>query len=115
MGKKQSGAARIKDVVTELPAETELGGVAADPATADVLLRLRKIEGQIRGIHKMIEEGKNHSDVINQLAAVRKALNKAGIILITNQLQTSLADPEKSDKSKEKTFDETLKQYLTLA
>lgn len=114
MGKKQD-AARLKEVGIESPVETSVETVVTDPATSDILLRLRKVEGQVRGIQKMIEDGKDHADIINQMAAVRKALNKAGIMMITNHLQTSLSDSEKSDKGKEKVIDETLKQFLTLA
>ena len=114
MGKKQD-AARLKETGIESAVETGIESTITDPATLDILLRLRKVEGQVRGIQKMIEEGKDNADIINQMAAVRKALNKAGIMMITGHLQSSLADSEKSDKGKEKVMDETLKQFLTLA
>ena len=50
----------------------------------DVLKRLRRIEGQIKGIQKMIEEDKNCSDILTQVAAVRAAINKVGGIIIEN-------------------------------
>ncbi len=114
MGKKQD-AARLKETGLESAVETSIESTITDAATLDILLRLRKVEGQVRGIQKMIEEGKDNADIINQMAAVRKALNKAGIMMITSHLQSSLADSEKSDKGKEKVMDETLKQFLTLA
>jgi|GEM_PF-791629 len=114
MGKKQD-AARLKETEVESVVEPNVESAITDPSILDILLRLRKVEGQIRGIQKMIEEGKDNADIINQMAAVRKALNKAGIMMITSHLQNSLADAEKSDKGKEKVMDETLKQFLTLA
>jgi CsoR family transcriptional regulator, copper-sensing transcriptional repressor len=43
----------------------------------DMIVRLKRIEGQLRGIQKMIEDGANCEDVAQQLAASRKALDKA--------------------------------------
>jgi DNA-binding FrmR family transcriptional regulator len=40
----------------------------------DVLLRLRKIEGQVRGIQRMVEEGRDCRDIVTQVAAVKSAL-----------------------------------------
>lgn len=47
-------------------------------ATADVIKRLRRAEGQIRGVIAMLEEGRDCSDVVTQLAAVSRALDRAG-------------------------------------
>ncbi len=44
----------------------------------DVIKRLNKIEGQIKGIRKMIDEEKNCVDILTQIAAVRSAINKVG-------------------------------------
>lgn len=43
----------------------------------DMIVRLRRIEGQLRGIQKMIEDGADCEDVAQQLSASRKALDKA--------------------------------------
>ena len=43
---------------------------------ADVLKRMRRIEGQVRGIIKMMEEQKDCKDVVNQLSAVRGATDR---------------------------------------
>ena len=48
------------------------------PQREDLLLRLRKIEGQVKGIHRMIEEDKYCVDILIQIAAVRAALKKVG-------------------------------------
>lgn len=115
MGKKQTSGSKVKESSPEKLSEQSEMPSEIDSSTADVLIRLRKVEGQIRGIQKMIEEGKNTADVVNQLAAIRKAINKAGIIMIANQLHSSITDTEISDKNKEKILDETTKQFLTLA
>lgn len=48
----------------------------------EILKRLRRVEGQIKGIQKMIEEGKNCADVLIQIAAVRAAVNKVGSLIL---------------------------------
>lgn len=46
----------------------------AESQQADVLLRLRRIEGQVRGIQRMVEENRDCCDVVMQLAAVKAAI-----------------------------------------
>lgn len=48
----------------------------------DILKRLRRIEGQVKGIHRMIEEDKNCADILTQVAAVRAAINRAGGLIL---------------------------------
>jgi DNA-binding FrmR family transcriptional regulator len=48
----------------------------------DILKRLRRIEGQVRGIQKMIEEEKGCADTLTQVAAVRAAINKVGSLIL---------------------------------
>jgi CsoR family transcriptional regulator, copper-sensing transcriptional repressor len=62
--------------------------VAVDPATKEAnLRRLRRIEGQVRGIQKMVEEGRYCADVLTQLAAVQEALRSVGRELMRNHLK----------------------------
>jgi DNA-binding FrmR family transcriptional regulator len=53
----------------------------------DLSDRLKRIEGQIRGIQKMMEEERACEDVITQLMAARAALDKVGISIITQYVQ----------------------------
>ena len=47
--------------------------------------RLRRMEGQIRGILKMMDEGKSCKEVVSQMSAVRNALDRAiGVVVSTN-------------------------------
>jgi DNA-binding FrmR family transcriptional regulator len=55
----------------------------ADPsAKADLLKRVRRIEGQARGVAKMIEEDRDCSEILQQLAAVRSAAHQATVTLV---------------------------------
>lgn len=49
---------------------------------ATLLKNLRKIEGQIRGVQKMIEEDRYCVDILTQLAAIKAATNKVGLALL---------------------------------
>jgi DNA-binding FrmR family transcriptional regulator len=58
-----------------------------DTACAEVLKRLRRAEGQLRGVIRMLDEGCDCGDVVTQLAAVSRALDRAGFRLIAGGLQ----------------------------
>ena len=75
------------------------------PERKRMLNRLRRVEGQIRGIQKMIIEEKDCSDVLLQLSAARKALQKACIEILKNDIVLCMIsseeeDPEKKDLQK---------------
>ena len=58
--------------------------------TEKVLNRLRRIEGQVRGLQRMISEDKRCEDVLTQLAATRAALDRVGVFLISNRMKECL-------------------------
>ncbi|HET9650510.1 MAG TPA: metal-sensitive transcriptional regulator [Microlunatus sp.] len=62
-----------------------------DDTTQPVIRRLRRAEGQLAGVIRMIEEGRDCEDVVTQLAAVSKALDRAGFALIAGGLRECLA------------------------
>ena len=60
-----------------------------DPREA-ILHRLNRIEGQVRGIIRMVEEEKGCEDVLTQLAATRAALDRVGVFLISHRMKECL-------------------------
>lgn len=56
----------------------------------DLLKRLRKIEGQARGIQRMINEERPCQDLLMQLAAVKSAVVQVAMIILGNQMRTCL-------------------------
>ncbi|BAS25991.1 hypothetical protein LIP_0134 [Limnochorda pilosa] len=54
---------------------------------APLLARMRRIEGQARGIQRMLQEGRPCHEVVMQLAAMRAALSKVGMALIADNLE----------------------------
>lgn len=61
-------------------------------AVKDVVKRLRRAEGQIRGVVAMLEEGRDCAEVVTQLAAVSRALDRAGFKIIATGLQQCMID-----------------------
>ncbi len=59
-----------------------------------VLNRLRRAQGQISGVIRMIEEGRDCEDVVTQLAAASRALDRAGFAIIATGLQRCVTDIE---------------------
>ena len=72
--------------VMELPSET----------VDDVMKRLRRVEGQVRGIQQMLSEGRDCRDVVTQMSAANRALEQAGFVLVAAGLRWCLEDPERS-------------------
>ncbi|MGY0065654.1 metal-sensitive transcriptional regulator [Streptomyces sp. QTS137] len=66
-----------------------------------VLNRLRRAQGQISGVIRMIEEGRDCEDVVTQLAAASRALDRAGFAIIATGLQQCVADIESGRRSGE--------------
>ena len=63
-----------------------------DETMAGVVKRLKRAQGQIGGVIKMIEEGRDCADVVTQLSAASRALDRAGFKIIADGLQQCLAD-----------------------
>ena len=63
---------------------------------ADVTRRLRRVEGQVRGIQQMLAEGRDCRDIVTQMSAATNALEQSGFLLVAAGLTWCLADPERS-------------------
>ncbi|MEQ4210196.1 metal-sensitive transcriptional regulator [Actinopolymorpha sp. B17G11] len=58
----------------------------------DVVARLKRVQGQVGGIIRMIEEGRDCADVVTQLAAAARALDRAGFKIIATGLRQCVVD-----------------------
>ncbi len=66
-------------------------------ARGEAIRRLRRIEGQVRGLQRMVEEGQGCEAILTQLMAARAALDKAGLFMVEQYLGECLSgtgDPE---------------------
>ncbi|GAA3093930.1 metal-sensitive transcriptional regulator [Streptomyces rectiviolaceus] len=88
--------------------------MAADELRS-VLNRLRRAQGQIAGIIKMIEDGRDCEDVITQLAAVSRALDRAGFAIIATGLQHCMAEGGQTTDDRDLMRARLEKLFLSLA
>ena len=77
-----------------------------------VVNRLRRAQGQIGGVLRMIEEGRNCQDIVTQLAAVSRALDRAGFAVISAGLKQCLLESDGQETLDTKTME---KLFLSLA
>jgi DNA-binding FrmR family transcriptional regulator len=66
----------------------------------DVLVRLRRIEGQVRGLQRMIEEQRSCEDIITQIIAVRAALDRVGILALRHHIDECVSDSPNEAKGR---------------
>ena len=71
------------------------------PRHKDCLTRLSRIEGQVRGVSKMIEEERYCIDILTQLRAIRAALGKVESEVLKDHADHCIADAVKSGSEKE--------------
>lgn len=64
-----------------------------DDVSDNVLNRLRRAEGQIRGVQRLLEEGADCKAVITQLSAAQVALHRAGLRLMSAGMRACIEDP----------------------
>ncbi|HEX7535705.1 MAG TPA: metal-sensitive transcriptional regulator [Dermatophilaceae bacterium] len=77
-----------------------------------VVNRLRRAEGQIGGVLRMIEQGRDCKDIVTQLVAVNHALDRAGFAIIATSLKQCLAEPGGADSADAQSLE---KLFLSLS
>ena len=84
------------------------------PMTYDenVKRRLRRAEGQIRGVLKMMEEQKNCKDVVSQLSAIRSAVDKAIAYIVAVNLEQCILEEKDSGRDTSKLVQEAVELLI---
>jgi DNA-binding FrmR family transcriptional regulator len=85
-----------------------------ESATEDVIKRLRRVEGQVGGIIRMLEGGRDCADIVTQMAAASRALDRAGFKLLATGLRQCMAATA-AGEPEPMTADELEKLFLSLA
>jgi DNA-binding FrmR family transcriptional regulator len=88
--------------------------VGDEVAMAAVLARLRRAQGQLAGVISMIEQGRECKDIVTQLAAVSKALDRAGFKIVATGLRECLTGHAEDGRAP-MTEAELEKLFLSLA
>lgn len=87
----------------------ERKAASVDPAVKDRnLKRLRRIEGQIRGLQRMVEEDRYCADILTQISSVHEALRSVGRELVRNHLKHCASGAIRSEdpRQAEQMYDE---------
>ena len=80
----------------------------------DLVKRLRRVEGQLRGIQQMLVDGRECRDVVTQISAASKALDQAGFKLVASGLTYCVSHPEAAARDGYD-IDEVQKLFMKLA
>jgi CsoR family transcriptional regulator, copper-sensing transcriptional repressor len=83
-------------------------------ALSDVVKRLRRVQGQLGGVIQMIEDGRQCTEVLTQIAAASRALDRAGFKLVATGLRECLSGSDASTKGAP-TAEELERLFLSLA
>jgi DNA-binding FrmR family transcriptional regulator len=85
----------------------------------DVLMRLKRIEGQIRGVQRMVEEGVSCPDILTQIAAVTAAIKRVGTVIVQSYMNECLEKNQKESGTKQldtlKDFHRAISRYIDWA
>jgi DNA-binding FrmR family transcriptional regulator len=79
----------------------------------DITTRLRRIEGQVKGIERMVDSGSECKEILIQISAVRAAINKVGAIVVENSVKNCLISKDSEQSEEEsKRIDEMVASLL---
>ena len=85
----------------------------------EVLMRLRRIEGQVRGLQRMVEEGIPCEQILTQVSAVSSAVKKVGLVMVQGYMDECLekAGREKgvSQRARLREFHKAISRYIDVA
>ena len=85
----------------------------------DVLLRLRRIEGQLRGLQRMVEEEAPCPEIMTQVAAATAAIKKVGMVIVQTYLEECLnkarEEPVSNRGETLKDFQKAMSRYIDWA
>lgn len=63
----------------------------------DLTARLKRIEGQVRGVQRMVEEERECTEILQQMTAIRSAMHQASLVLTRAYAARCLAEPTRGD------------------
>jgi DNA-binding FrmR family transcriptional regulator len=73
-----------------------------DETTTNILNRLKSIEGHVRGVERMVENGDYCIDIVNQILAVQRALQKVNSMVLDRHLHTCVTTAIRGDEPDER-------------
>ena len=76
------------------------------------ITRLKRLEGQLRGIQKMMEEERDCVDIITQLTAVRSSVDRIIELMITENLTTCINEPLEDPQAQKERLEKAVKYLI---
>jgi len=70
--------------------------------------RLRRVEGQVRAVIRMMEEGKDCREVVTQISAARNALDRAAALVVSSNLEACIREEQAKGQDSEETIREAV-------
>ncbi len=83
-----------------------------DEVRLQIINRLKKIEGQVKGIQRMVDDGKCCEDIMIQISAIRAAINKVGGIILDTYIKECLITSLRNDDDKINDIIDTIVKYV---
>lgn len=77
-----------------------------------IIHRLRRTEGQIRGVQKMIDEEKECIDIVTQLSAARSSIDRVMGMIIADNLKNCFENPEKDSQEQTKKLEQAINMII---
>ena len=74
----------------------------AGSSKQSVINRLKRIEGQVKGVQRMIEQGQRCSDILDQVAAARTALYNTGVLILERHTRECILGADESETTDER-------------
>jgi DNA-binding FrmR family transcriptional regulator len=93
-----------------MPEHEESAVLTDEDERRRILNRLRRLEGQIRGLQTMIESGKECDAVLTQVMAAKSALNQVGLHIVGHAMKNCLIDDDVA--TREELIDEAIRVFL---
>jgi DNA-binding FrmR family transcriptional regulator len=85
-----------------------------EDTVADLTRRLRRVEGQIRGVQQMLVDNRDCRDIVTQISAASKAIDQAGFLLVAAGLSWCISNPEES-AAEGYAIDDVQRMFMKLA
>ncbi len=86
-----------------------------DTDMADLILRLKRVEGQVKGIQKMMEEHRPCRDVLTQIMAARSSLDQVGVQVFQREVEECLQGDRAAGGDQVRQLQETIKLWSRFA
>ena len=80
--------------------------------TDNMLTRLRRIEGQVRGVQRMLEENRECEDVLTQLMAIRSGIEQVGLLMMDVHLERCVLRDSPADSAQVQALRDALRAWI---